>query len=134
MEEAQVTLEMPRPKVVQIAAILMWVSTIIGILKSLTIYHTQNWSCPLLMVFLIGVIYWFACYSVWKTIRGSNRFRILNLIILVISFWDFVGYVKNELSISAIAGSIAIIVNVSFYLAIILLFTPSANKWFKSKL
>ena len=133
MDDQQGVMKIAKPKVVRIAANLYWVSLCLGFINTLHISQSMDMKHPIIVAILTIGSYGLVWFLIRKAVNGSNAFRIINLILIVIGINDYLSFIRKTFSTSVIFGYVSIIILALQVVAIGLLFTPPANAWFKSK-
>jgi len=125
-----------RPRQVIYAVRLLWGTLYTGVLRLIAIYPLLSrtaavWTTMMVIAFVLLVLaalYWWILGSLS---RGRNwaRITLLGLFLL----WLLVGYgqVKVAFSRSSLEGGILVLQQALYVVALILVFTPTSNAWFR---
>jgi hypothetical protein len=133
MENEKLQIQMPRPKVVEIAGTLYWIALAIGFVKSFFFAQAALAKNPVFFVIIFGGVFAVMWFLMREVQCGYNAVRILMLVLTIFGLPSYVSLVRKEFVDSVLLGSMSISQFLLQLTTFILLFTPQANAWFKLK-
>jgi hypothetical protein len=126
------------PSSVRHAVHLLWIAMAIG-LAYITYQLLQSSTSTSFLAFPVGAIVLlflaaFMAFMVWLTIslrRGRNWARITFLGLFAVGLPSWIGGLKSHAQVSLVGTLIAVVIALCQIAALVLLFVPSARRWFK---
>jgi hypothetical protein len=122
------------PTPVLIAVRVMWCALAVGLCNAVfqTIHSANRPSWPVLVVVLLVLVAYRSIFA-WLTIqigRGRHWARVTLLVLFVVALMGWIPGVRAHAQESIVGTLISGLVGLGQLTAIVLIFTPSANRWF----
>ncbi len=133
MENENLQKEMFRPKVVELAAKFYWIALAVGIIKTTFFARAALTKNPFIFVIIYAGVFAVMWFLMREVQRGYNAVRILLLVLFVIGLPSYYSLMRKEFTDSILLASMSVLQLLLQLTTIILLFSPQANVWFKSK-
>jgi hypothetical protein len=127
---------MEKPQTVSLGVNLLWVSLAISVIASALdptqIMHKSQ-SIPVLAVVVLLTLLAVMALLTYKISAGRNWARITFLVLFLFSVAPSLSVLPALLHVSLVAGITNILQSALQLIALVLVFTPSANPWFKKR-
>jgi hypothetical protein len=126
-----------RPKVVSVALTLLYATLGVGLLRSfaegrLARILKTAWEMPIVMALLLSLIFGSMIALYRKVGQGRNWARVTLLVFFVLLLPFGILDLIQRFEINAVSATLASVQELMAGAAIVLLFTPLANSWFRA--
>lgn len=120
------------PASIKTAVLLMWTAFLLSIITSYARVNSSEPGFALPIIYLFMIVYFLLlALIVYQTSRGRNWARITYVVLTLLGWYGTIVEPIMSIKRAPVVGLLSIALIVLGLIAIILLFMPASNLWFK---